>query len=75
MEFWIAVGLALGAIMVVALLVDRRSRRRGHRLRGGGAMWEKEVREHRRDVRASDAVGHIDRDRSWTRERRRGDRL
>jgi hypothetical protein len=71
MTFWVFVGAALAALLVVAALVDRSSRRRGHRLRGGGSIWAEEIREHRRDVRAGEAQGHMNADRSWTRRNRR----
>jgi hypothetical protein len=72
MVFLVVVVAALGGILVAAALVDRASRRHGHRLRGGGSMWEEEVREHRRDVRAGDAQHYMNPDRAWTRRQRRG---
>jgi hypothetical protein len=72
MEFWLVVAVVLAAVLGAAALVDRAARRRGHDVRGGGAIWEEEVREHRRDVHAGDMQGHMDADRSWTRHHRRG---
>jgi hypothetical protein len=71
MGVWIAVAVVVGLGVLAAWMVDRRARRRGHRLRGGGSMWRDEVREHRRDVKAGDAQGYMDSDRSWTRDKRR----
>jgi hypothetical protein len=74
MEFWIVVGVVVAALLGVAALVDRASRRRGHATRGGGSIWVEEVREHRRDVRAGDLGNHLNTDRTWTRDNRRGRR-
>jgi hypothetical protein len=66
----IAVALAAGAAVV-----DRRARRRGHRIRSGVSMWG-DVRESRRDARAYESqLGTVPPDVSWTayaRKDRRG---
>jgi hypothetical protein len=71
MGIWIAIAVLVGLALVGAWIVDRRDRRRGHRLRRSRPMWRDEVREHRRDVRAAENQQYMNPDRSWTRDRRR----
>ncbi len=71
MGLWIAVAVVVGLLVLGAWMVDRRGRRRGHRLRGSGSMWRDDVREHRRDVRAGDAQDFMNSDRAWMRDKRR----
>jgi membrane protein implicated in regulation of membrane protease activity len=63
--FWVGVGLVLALVLVAARASDRRARRRGHHLRSGGDMSSSAL-EQRRDTVASDGMGHLDADRSWT---------
>jgi hypothetical protein len=37
--FWLGAGLLLALVLVVARVVDRRDRRRGHSLRSSGEMF------------------------------------
>jgi hypothetical protein len=71
MGIWIAVAVGVAVVLVAAWIWDRRARRHGHRLRRGSSIWRDEVREHRRDIRAADSQRFMNRDRSWTRDRRR----
>ena len=59
--FWLGIGL----VLVAARATDRRARRRGHRLRSGGDMSSAAL-EQLRDTVASDGMGHLHSDRSWT---------
>jgi hypothetical protein len=68
---WIALAVVVGLALVGAWIVDRRDRRRGHRLRRSGSMWRDEVREHRRDARADENQKSMNSDHSWMRDRRR----
>jgi hypothetical protein len=61
----VAVGLAIALILLAAWAVDRRSRRRGHNVRGGGLI-ARDVREQNRDHQAADAQEYLNPDRSWT---------
>jgi hypothetical protein len=63
--FWLGVGLLLVLVLLVARVVDRRDRRRGHSLRSGGAM-ARDAWEHRRDSAAGDSAGHLGSDRFWS---------
>jgi hypothetical protein len=63
--FWLGVGLLVALVLVVARVVDRRDRRRGHSLRSSGEMF-RDAWEHRRDAVAGDSSGHRNADRSWT---------
>jgi len=63
--FWVSIGLVLVLVLVAARAVDRRDRRRGHHLRSSGEMAH-DAWEQRRDTVASDGIGHMNADRSWT---------
>jgi hypothetical protein len=63
MEFWLVVGLLIGAVLALAALSDRRARRY-HRLRSHSEMAD-DVHEHLRDVRAAGTGFHLDQDQSW----------
>jgi len=47
--FWATVGAILVVVIAVAVLMDHRGRKQGHRLRSGRDMWL-DVRETVRDV-------------------------
>jgi hypothetical protein len=59
--FWLGIGL----VLLAARATDRRARRRGHHLRSGGDMSSVAL-EQRHDTVASDGMGHLNSDRSWT---------
>jgi hypothetical protein len=63
MEFWLVVGLVIGAVLVWAGISDQRDRRY-HRLRSHREMAD-DHREHLRDVRAADMGSHLNPDTSW----------
>jgi hypothetical protein len=64
--FWLGVGLVVALVLVAArATTDRRARRGGHHIRSGGDMSSAAL-EQRRDTVASDGMGHLDSDRSWT---------
>jgi hypothetical protein len=63
MEFWLVVGVILGAVLAWAAISDRRDRRY-HRLRSHSEMAD-DHREHLRDVRAADMGSHLNPDTSW----------
>jgi hypothetical protein len=63
--FWLGVGLVVTLVLLAARATDRRARHRGHHLRSGGDMSNAAL-EQRRDTVASDGMGHLNSDRSWT---------
>ena len=63
--FWLGIGLVIALVLVAARATDRRARHRGHYLRSGGDMSSAAL-EQRRDTVASDGMGHLHSDRSWT---------
>ena len=63
--FWLGIGLVLALVLLAARATDRRARGRGHHIRSGGDMSSAAL-EQRRDTVASDGMGHLDSDRSWT---------
>jgi hypothetical protein len=63
MEFWLVVGLVLGAVLAWAAISDHRDRRY-HHLRSHHEMADAH-REHLRDVRAADMDAHLNPDTSW----------
>jgi len=63
--FWLGIGLVLALVLGAARAIDRRARRRGHHIRSGGDMSSAAL-EQRRDTVASDGIGHLNSDRSWT---------
>jgi len=63
--FWLSIGLVITLVLLAARATDRRARRRGHHLRSGGDMSSAAL-EQRRDTVASDGMGHLNSDRSWT---------
>jgi hypothetical protein len=63
--FWLGIGLVVALVLLVAKVTDRRARERGHYLRSGGDMSSAAL-EQRRDTVASDGMGHLVSDRSWT---------
>jgi hypothetical protein len=63
--FWLGIGLVIALVLVAARATDRRARQRGHHLRSGGDMSSAAL-EQRRDTMASDGIGHLNSDRSWT---------
>lgn len=66
---FIVLGAVVGSMLLVAALMDRRARHRGHRLRGTkGAMA---VREARRDVRAAEGTNFLNSSTNWTAAGRR----
>ena len=68
---WVLGGV-LGLTVAIAWWSDRRDRADGTRRRRDAAtMWRRDMREHRRDARASDAAGHVYQDRRWTRDAQR----
>ncbi|MEV5571917.1 hypothetical protein AB0L06_17865 [Spirillospora sp. NPDC052269] len=73
MWFVVFVGGILAVLVVVTLVYDRRSRRRGHRAHDTERML-KAFRNNRRDMKAWDrgAAGNMGQDLSWTSHRRGG---
>jgi hypothetical protein len=66
---FIVLGGVVGSMLLVASLLDRRARHRGHRLRGTkGAMA---VRETRRDMRAAQDTNFLNGSTNWTAAGRR----
>jgi hypothetical protein len=66
---FIVVGAVVGSMLLVAALMDRRARHRGHRLRGTkGAMA---LRETLRDQRAQELTMFMNQDTKWTAAGRR----
>jgi hypothetical protein len=63
--FWLGIGLVLALVLLAARATDGRARQRGHYLRSGGDMSSAAL-EQRRDTVASDGMGHLNSDRSWT---------
>ena len=63
--FWLGVGLVIALVLLAARATDRRARRGGHHLRSGGDLSSAAL-EQRRDTVASDGMGHLHSDRSWT---------
>src|SRR4029453_5136900 len=63
--FWLGIGLVIALVLLAARTTDRRARQRGHYLRSGGDMSSAAL-EQRRDTVASDGMGHLNTDRSWT---------
>ena len=63
--FWLGVALVTALVLLAARATDRRARRRGHYLLSGGDMSSAAL-EQRRDTVASDGMGHLNSDRSWT---------
>jgi len=63
--FWLGIGLVIVVVLVTARATDRRARHRGHHIRSGGDMSSAAL-EQRRDTVASDGMGHLNSDRSWT---------
>lgn len=67
--FWVLIAIGV-FILLPAFLFDLRARRRGHRLRHSGSMWN-DVREVRRDTRAGRVGGWMRKDITWTHNSRR----
>ncbi|MDX6201018.1 MAG: hypothetical protein QOJ83_518 [Frankiales bacterium] len=66
---FIVLGAVVGSFLLIAALMDRRARHRGHRLRGTkGAMA---LRETLRDQRAQDVTLFLNQDTRWTAAGRR----
>ena len=63
--FWLGIGLVIALVLLAARATDRRARQRGHHLRSSGDMSSAAL-EQRRDTVASDGMGHLSSDRSWT---------
>jgi hypothetical protein len=63
--FWVGIGLVIALVLPAARATDRRARGRGHHLRSGGDMSSAAL-EQRRDTVASDGMGHLNSDQSWT---------
>ncbi len=63
--FWLGVGLVIALVLLAARATDRRARRGGHHLRSGGDLSSAALGQ-RRDTVASDGMGHLHSDRSWT---------
>ena len=63
--FWLGIGLVVALVLLAARATDHRARQRGHHLRSGGDMSNAAL-EQRRDTVASDGMGHLQSDRSWT---------
>jgi hypothetical protein len=63
--FWLGIGLVIALVLLAARATDRRARHRGHHLRSSGDMSSAAL-EQRRDTVASDGIGHLNSDRSWT---------
>jgi hypothetical protein len=63
--FWLGIGLVIALVLLTARATDRRARHRGHHIRSGGDMSSAAL-EQRRDTVASDGMGHLNSDRSWT---------
>jgi membrane protein implicated in regulation of membrane protease activity len=63
--FWLGIALVIALVLLAARATDRRARQRGHHLRSGGDMSGAAL-EQRRDTVASDGMGHLSSDRSWT---------
>jgi hypothetical protein len=66
MVFWIAIGGGLAVLLAWAAIVDRRSRRAGHRLRGGENS--RALSDHRRDLGMGGEYIAVSGDVSWMRE-------
>lgn len=64
--FWLGIGLVIALVLLAARATDRRARHRGHHIRSGGDMSSAATLEQRRDSVASDGIGHLNSDRSWT---------
>ncbi|MDX6257617.1 MAG: hypothetical protein QOJ11_3951 [Frankiales bacterium] len=65
----IVLGSVVGSFLLVAAVMDRRARHRGHRLRGTkGAMA---LRETLRDQRAQELTLFLNQDTTWTAAGRR----
>jgi hypothetical protein len=63
--FWLGIGLVIALVLLTARTTDRRARHRGHHIRSGADMSSAAL-EQRRDTVASDGIGHLNSDRSWT---------
>jgi hypothetical protein len=63
--FWLSIGLVIALVLLAARATDHRARQRGHYLRSSGDMSSAAL-EQRRDTVASDGMGHLNSDRSWT---------
>lgn len=70
--YWVLAGTGL-LIVVPALVMDIRARRRGHRFRDSGSM-SADVSDLRRDLRAGRASSWFDKDTGWTAETQRNRR-
>jgi membrane protein implicated in regulation of membrane protease activity len=70
--FWLGIGLVIALVLLAARATDRRARRRGHHIRSGGDISSAAL-EQRRDTVASDGMGHLSSDRSWTARSRETD--
>jgi hypothetical protein len=64
--FWIAIGGGLALLLAWAAIVDRRSRRAGHRLRGGENS--RRLSDYRRDMGMGGEYIAVSGDVSWMRE-------
>ena len=63
--FWLGIALGIALLLMAAWILDRRSRRRGHRLRGGADI-SRDVREQDRDLRSAREQRYLGEDQSWT---------
>ena len=63
--FWLGIGLIIALVLLAARATDHRARQRGHHLRSSGDMSSAAL-EQRRDSVASDGMGYLNSDRSWT---------
>jgi hypothetical protein len=70
--FWLGIGLVIARVLLAARATDRRARRRGHHIRSSGDISSAAL-EQRRDTVASDGMGHLQSDRSWTARSRETD--
>ena len=70
--FWLGIGLVIALVLLAARATDRRARQRGHHLRSSGDISSAAL-EQRRDTVASDGMGHLQSDRSWTSRSRETD--
>jgi hypothetical protein len=61
---WLGIGLGIALLLLAGWASDRRSRRRGHHLRGGADIF-RDVREQDRDLRAGHEQRYLNRDQSW----------
>ena len=59
MFFFVIFAVFVAVLLLVGLIVAIRDRRRHHIARESQAMWEENVREQARDMRASHAVHNV----------------